>query len=469
MQKYDLIVIGAGPAGYAAAIRGAQLGAKVALLENQVLGGVCINWGCIPTKSLHALAQFSVQAKKYHGLNVLNSAPDLDFTACVQQKKSIVKREAERMTEVVKANGVHLLHGHGKILDSKTVEFKTVAQTQNLTANKGIIIATGGLQSGVPGIEINGDNIIGIKQILDLPTLPKRLAIIGAGYVGCELAAIYQAFGLEVQLIDFQPRILSTEDEDIAATLTHLYLNQGISLHLNKSITAVKKIGAVSQITWTDRATKAEETLDTDLILVAAGIRMNVDTEMLGFLGVKFDRFINVDDFCQTSIPGIYAVGDVTPSPALTHTAIFEGTIAAEHALGKITANSGMPAIPNCVFCIPEIGSIGIKESQLVEKYGGGAVGLAYFHDNSKAEAINETEGWCKVIVDQDQIIRGVHIIGPHATDLIAVAAYALNHNLDQLFSVMISHPTLPEIILEAAGQINQRTVHAMPGTVKYY
>jgi dihydrolipoamide dehydrogenase len=497
MAQYDadLVVIGGGPGGYPAAIHAAKHGAKVVCIDFDAAGGTCLNWGCIPTKTMIGSVAALEQAK--HGADfglVIQGEVGYDFGALMARKEKVVKTLVGGVEFLFKKSGVRYLKGKGKFLDPHTIEVAMADGTAEKVTAANVIIATGSVPAKIPiqGLDGGGaDSDVFItnaearqrknegklgtttvwtsNEAVSAPEVPKRLAIIGGGVIGCEFAYAYSGLGSEVTVLEFMPSILPPFDPELSAELTKLLTKQGIKFMTSTKVVAVdvpgKKLKYVGEKT-------GDGELEFDKILVAVGRRAFTDGVGLEAAGVKFDgRAIPTDDYLRTNVPHIYAIGDVaahdqpfhgTYGGGLAHVATREGEVAADNALGHAT-KMDWRAIPNCVYTEPEIASTGLTEQQARDKGFDVQVGKFTFKSLGKAMAINENIGFVKIVTDAKYgEILGVHIIGPHATDLIheACVSIKLESTIEELMHTIHAHPTLSEAVMEAAQDVKGESVH---------
>lgn len=461
---FDVTVIGAGPGGYSAAIRAAQVGLKTAIVERDPnLGGTCLLRGCIPTKEyLHSahLADTMTHAAEF-GIEV--SDYKLNFENVYQRKNKIVDQLSKGVAFLMKKNKITVFKGHGKLegkgkitvtgADGKTQEVQT----------KNVIIATGSAPRLLPGVEINAPRIVTSDELLELRQVPKSMVVLGAGAVGVEFASVFNNFGSEVTILELLPRVVPIEDEEISKELTRVFKKRKINVMTNSRFQSAKVGKSEVEITYTDDKGK-EAKLKCETLLVAIGRRPVTDGLGLENTKVELDRgFIKVDEFYRTAEPNIYAIGDVIPTAQLAHVGAKEGCVAAEHIAGKNPRPINYLLVPNCTYCYPEIGSIGLTEAKAKEQGYEVKVGKFPFSALAKAKILGETDGFVKIISDKkyDEVL-GVHIIGPHATDLLAEASVALGleATAEELGHIMHAHPTLSESVMEAAEDVHKMAIN---------
>ncbi len=468
-KTYDSIVIGGGPGGYVAGIRLGQLKQKTLVIEKESLGGVCLNWGCIPSKALIAAANFVEKAQHGAGtMGITVSGVSVDPTKLQAWKNSIVKRLTGGVAQLLKANNAETLAGTARFVDAKTLEVTTANGVERVTATKGIIIATGSRPVEVPGFAYNGKTVISAKEGVSLDPLPKRLLIIGGGIIGMELGGVYSKLGVQVTIAEFMPRVLASMDEDLTKPVIKAMKAANVNF-----VTGAKATGYTTQPDGSLRVSLdvggAVQTVDTDVVLVAVGMRPNSENLGLDKAGVTLDKrgHVVIGEKCETNVPGVYAIGDVAGGPYLAHKASKEGEIAAEVIAGHKSARDWR-AIPAATFTHPEIASVGLFEDEARKKGLDITVGKFPFSASGRAMAVLETDGFVKVIAERtgkdkkDAKIIGVHIVGPEASDLISEAALAIEMDayVEDMGLTIHPHPTLGEAMMEAAKAAIGEAVH---------
>lgn len=462
MNKKDIIVIGGGPGGYVAAIRAAQLGASVCLIEKDKLGGTCLNRGCIPTKALYRNAEILNTLKHIDDFGISVDSWKIDAGKIQKRKQDIVDQLVNGIDQLLKANKIEIIHGSASLKNKNTVAAASNDGTvTEITADK-IIIATGSkpVIPPVPGASDSG--IYTSEQILNFESIPETLAVIGGGVIGIELACIFNAMGTKVTVVEFLPGILSQIDSDITKRLAVSLKKKGIDIYTDTKVTNIENKG--SSYTLSCEGKKGVVELNAEKILISTGRVPVLENLNLDDIGISFDRKgIKVDENFETNINGIYAIGDVNGINMLAHAASHQGIHAAEHIMGK---DGHMPSIvPGCVFVFPEIAAAGITEDEAK------ASGKTYksskfmFGANGKALALGEGEGFVKVLSSEDGTIIGTHIMGPHASDLIHEAALAINNKLkiEDIKNTIHAHPTLAEAFSEAVLGLSGEAVHMVP------
>jgi dihydrolipoamide dehydrogenase len=469
-NEYDVVVIGAGTGGYPAAIRAAQLGLRVAVVEKQkALGGTCLIWGCIPTKALleHAHALKVAQNAKEWGLSIDGASVRIDMKQVQARKDKVVTTLTKGVEFLFRKNKIDWIKGTARLAGGGNVEVAG-DQPQTLHAKKEIIIATGSQPRSVPGVEIDRKRIITSDEALALKEVPKSLVVLGAGAVGVEFASIYRSFGSDVTIVELLPRLVPIEDEAVSAELQRAFKKRGIKAHTGSKVTR-----AVSMADGVDLDVQLPdgkvENLKADYLLVATGRGPVADGLGAVEAGLQIDRgYIVVDEFYRTGVAGISAVGDVISfgkpgHPQLAHVATAEGIAVAERVSGQPPRTLNYDQVPGCTFCDPEIGSIGLTEQKARERGFDVAVGLFPFMALGRAKIAGEIEGFVKIVADKkyDEVL-GVHIIGPRATDLIAEASVALRLECtgEELIRTIHAHPTFAEAVGEAAHALHGGAIH---------
>ena len=457
MSKYDVIVLGSGPGGYVTAIRASQLGLKTAVIEKESLGGVCLNWGCIPTKALLKSAQVFEYLKHAgdYGLKVKDY--DKDFDAVVNRSRNVADGMSKGVQFLMKKNKIDIISGYGKIKPGKKVD----VDGKEYSADH-IIIATGARSRELPSLPQDGKKVIGYRQAMTLKKQPKKLMIVGSGAIGVEFAYFYNALGTEVTIVEYMPRIVPVEDEDISKQLERSFKKSGIKIITSTEVTAVDTSG--KGVKATVKTKKGEETLEADVVLSAVGIKTNIENIGLEDVGIVTDRDkILVNDFYQTNMPGYYAIGDVTPGPALAHVASAEGILCVEKIAGHHIEALDYGNIPGCTYCSPEVASVGLTEAQAKEQGLDIKVGKFPFSASGKASAGGNTEGFVKVIFDAKYgEWLGCHMIGAGVTDMIAEAVLGrkLETTGHEVLKTVHPHPTMSEAVMEAVADAYDEVIH---------
>ena len=459
LQYYDVVVIGGGPGGYISAIRTAQLGLKTALIENDHLGGVCLNWGCVPSKALLSNAGLLDLIKKADEFGISFDNLKFDFTKAIARSRRIVGRLTKGVEFLLKKNKVAHIDGIAKLTDQHTI---SVNGGKTILTSRNIIIATGAVNSPLEGLEIDGVNIISSKEALVLQEVPKNLVVVGAGATGVEFSYLYRAFGSEVTLLEMRSQILPSEDQEIAEELRKCLSRQGIRIITEARVQRNKDASGLISLNIQSKG--QEEIIETEKVLVATGVKGNTGKIGLENIGLTENRgFIDVNDKMQTLIPHIYAVGDVTGKMLLAHVAQTQGIVAAETIAGKITSTIDYVNMPRAVYCEPQVTSFGYTEKEAIQLGHEIRIGRFPFLANAKAAAIGETEGTVKLVIDcsNEQII-GAHLIGNNVTEILPelMVTNLFNGRAEDLAYLTHSHPSLSEAIKEAALAAYGKALH---------
>ncbi len=449
-QTYDVIVIGSGPGGYPAAIRASQLGLKVAIVEKESLGGICLNWGCIPTKALLKSAQVFEYIKHAKDYGITVSDASADFGAVIKRSRGVADGMSKGVAFLMKKNKIDVIMGAGKTKGVKTVEVTDKdGKKVDYTANKAVIIATGARARELPNIKIDGEKVIEYRKAMSLEKQPKSLLVVGSGAIGMEFAYVYAAMGTKVTVVEFMPNLVPVEDEDISKEIAKQYKKLGVDTYVNSSVEKVDTSGAGCKVLV--KTPSGEKTFEVDVVLSAAGIVSNIENIGLEETGIKTDKGkITVNEWYETSVPGFYAIGDCTPGPALAHVATAEAIICAEKIAGHKTEALDYGNIPGCTYCQPEIASVGLTEKKAREAGYDIKVGKFPFMASGKASAAGAKEGFVKVIFDAKYgEFLGAHMIGMNVTEMIAevVVARKLETTSHEILRSVHPHPTMSEAV----------------------
>ena len=461
MTEYDVIVLGSGPGGYVTAIRASQLGFKTAIVEKENLGGVCLNWGCIPTKALLKSAQVFEYLKHADDYGLTIKEYDKNFDAVINRSRNVAKGMSKGVQFLMKKNKIDIIEGHGKILPGKKV---SVTKNKKTTEYKGqnIIIATGARSREIQSLPQDGKKIIGYREAMTLSKQPKKLVVVGSGAIGIEFAHFYNAMGTNVTIVEYLDRIVPVEDEDISKQLERSFTNSGINILTSTEVKSVDTKGKDIKVTL--KTHKGEEIITADTILSAVGIKTNIENIGLEEVGIATDQDkILVNDFYQTNIPGYYAIGDVTKGQALAHVASAEGILCVEKIAGHTVEPLDYGNIPGCTYCSPEVASVGLTESQAKEKGFEIKVGKFPFSASGKAQAGGNSEGFVKVIFDSKYgEWLGCHMIGAGVTDMIAEAVLGrkLETTGSEVLKTVHPHPTMSEAVMEAVADAYDEVIH---------
>jgi dihydrolipoamide dehydrogenase len=457
MNQFDLIVIGSGPGGYVAAIRASQLGMNVAIIERESLGGICLNWGCIPTKALLKSAQVFEYLNHAADYGIKVAGAEADFGAVIGRSRNVADGMSKGVQFLMKKNKITVIMGNAKLLRGKAIEVTTAEGKSDIYSAKNIIIATGGRAKELPNLKIDGTKIIEYRKAMSLPTQPKSMVVVGAGAIGVEFAYFYNSIGTKVTMVEFMDQgLVPREDEDISKELTKIYKKKGIRTLAGTAVELVDTSGDVLKVKTKAKKDGKEEIIECDIVLSAAGVTPNTENIGLEALGIKTDRgFIVVDDRFQTNVPGIFAIGDVLATQALAHVASAEGITCVEGIAGLHISKIDYNNIPGCTYCSPEIASVGYTEAGAKEAGFEIKVGKFPFSASGKAKAAGASEGFVKVIFDAKYgEWLGCHMIGMNVTELIAEAVVArkLETTGHEIIKSIHPHPTMSEAIMEAAA-----------------
>jgi dihydrolipoamide dehydrogenase len=471
--SYDVIVIGGGPGGYVAAIRAAQLGQKVAVVERESLGGVCLNWGCIPTKALLRNAEV---------INLLGQGGDygfkienltVDYAPAQKRSRQVSDRLVKGVGFLFRKNNITHVAGSGELVGPKQVKVTpggtpSGPPSGQILEARNIIIATGARARSLPGMVIDGQKIITSREALELTTVPKRLVVVGAGAIGMEFAYLFRSYGAEVTVIEMLPHVLPLEDDETAAEVAKAFKRKGIATLVNTRTEAVEASEGGVSVRVKDQGTGQEQAIPADVVMVAIGVAPNSDGIGLETAGVATDKrgFIVVDEVLRTNVPGIYAIGDVTGKLLLAHVASAQGIVAAEHIAGHETRpirDADYIFMPRATYCHPQVASIGYTEAQAKEKGYEVKIGKFPFIANGKALGLGERDGFVKIIADAKYgEILGAHLVGPEVTELLPELALAHTWELttEEIARTVHAHPTLSEVLMEAAHAVEGQAIH---------
>ena len=462
MSKFDIIVLGSGPGGYVTAIRASQLGFKTAIIEKESLGGVCLNWGCIPTKALLKSAQVFEYLKHAddYGLTIENY--DKDFDAVVNRSRNVAGTMSKGVQFLMKKNKIEVIMGYGTLKAGKKVAVGSEDGTEALYEADHIIIATGARARELPSLPQNGKNVIGYREAMTLSKQPKKMIVVGSGAIGVEFAYFYNAMGTDVTIVEYMPRIVPLEDEEISKQMERSFTKSGIKVMTSAEVTKVDTSG--KGVKATVKTDKGEEVISADIVLSAVGIKTNIENIGLEELGIATDQDkIIVNDFYQTSLPGYYAIGDVTSGQALAHVASAEGILCVEKIAGQNVEPIDYNNVPGCTYCFPEVASVGYTEEQAKEKGYEIKVGKFPFTASGKAQAGGHTDGFVKVIFDAKYgEWLGCHMIGAGVTDMIseAVVGRKLETTGHEILKAVHPHPTMSEAVMEAVAAAYDEVIH---------
>jgi dihydrolipoamide dehydrogenase len=464
-MQFDLIVIGSGPGGYVAAIRASQLGMKVAVVERESLGGICLNWGCIPTKALLKSAQvfeYISHAADY-GISIKDAKAD--FGQMIKRSRGVADGMSKGIQFLLKKNKITVINGTGRLVRGKKVEVTDAEGKKTTYEAPHIILATGGRARELPNLKIDGSKIIEYRKAMSLEKQPAKMVVVGAGAIGVEFAYFYHSIGTEVTVVEFMEQgLVPREDADISKELSKIFTKKGIKVLANSSVEKVDTSGKTCKVTVKNRKDGSEQVLECDVVLSAAGVSPNTENLGLEELGIKTDKgMVLVDEYYRTNVPGIYAIGDIVPGPALAHVASAEGIICVEQIAGHHPAPMDYNNIPGCTYCSPEIASVGYTEAAAKEAGYELRVGKFPFSASGKASAAGAKEGFVKVIFDAKYgEFLGAHMIGMNVTEMIAevVVARKLETTGQEIIKAVHPHPTMSEAVMEAAAAAYDEVIH---------
>jgi dihydrolipoamide dehydrogenase len=456
---YDIVIIGGGPGGYVAAIRASQLQLKTALVENQDIGGICLNWGCIPSKALLRNAEILTLFHRAEEFGISFDNLSYDFGKAISRSRSVVKRLTTGVESLLKKNRVDYIKGHARLKDAHTIEVEGGSQT---LAAKNVIIATGARSLPILGLEVDGETIITSREALELREVPSPVVIVGGGATGVEFAYLYHAYGADVTVVEMLPNLVPNEDEEIGQQLERSFTRRGIKVLTSSRVKEVKK--GSTGVSLSVESPEGTKELDCQKVMVAVGVQGNSDGMGLTKLGIEIEKsFIEVNEKMQTSVPGIYAIGDVTGKLLLAHVAQAQGILAVEIIAGMESPALDYKKMPRATYCQPQVASFGYTEKEAVDIGYSVKVGRFPFRANGKSLALGETEGLVKLVTDGDSgAILGTHMIGTEVTEMMSEVAMTslLEGTVKELGWLVHSHPTLSEAVKEAALAVDDLAIH---------
>ena len=462
-MNYDLIVIGSGPGGYVAAIRGAQLGFSVAVVERAELGGICLNWGCIPTKSLLKSAQVLEYAQHAEAYGIQIAGAEADFNAVIARSRGVADKMSKGIQYLFKKNNITVIAGTGKLAAGKQVEVTDAEGNKTLYEAKHIILATGARSRVLPAIPQDGKRIIGYREALTLDHRPESMLVVGSGAIGSELAWFYNAMGTKVTLVEFMPNILPVEDEEVSKQIGRSFKKAGINVLVKSTVESIDTEGELLHVNVRNK--KGElEVHEAEIVLSAVGIAPNVECIGLEELGIEMERGkVKVDDYYRTNVEGIYAIGDIVHGQALAHVASAEAICCVEKMAGLNPEPIRYDNIPGCTYTTPEVASVGLTEAKALEAGYELKVGKFPFTASGKASAAGANEGFVKLIFNaRDGKLLGAHLVGANVTEMIAELVVARQKGLTahDLIKTVHPHPTMSEAVMEAASAAYNEAVH---------
>ncbi|MED5355028.1 MAG: dihydrolipoyl dehydrogenase [Bacteroidota bacterium] len=457
MTKYDIIIIGSGPGGYVTAIRASQLGFKTALVEKESLGGICLNWGCIPTKALLKSAEVFEYLNHADDYGFSTKGISSDFNAIISRSRNVADGMSKGVKFLMKKNKIDVINGYGKIKPGKVVDVDGIEyQADN------IIIATGARSRVLPSIPQDGKKVIGYREAMSLSKQPKKMIVVGSGAIGVEFAYFYNSLGTEVTIVEYLPSLVPLEDHEISKELEKSFKKKGIKVLTSTEVTSINTKG--KGVKATVKTKKGDEVISADVLLSATGIKSNIEDIGLEDVGIAIDKDkVLVDSYYQTNIPGYYAIGDIVPGPALAHVASAEGILCVEKISGHDVAPIDYGNIPGCTYCSPEISSVGLTEKQAIDKGFDIKIGKFPFSASGKASASGKKDGFVKVIFDSKYgEWLGCHMIGAGVTDMIAEAVLGrkLETTGQEVLKTIHPHPTMSEAIMEAVADAYDEVIH---------
>lgn len=462
-MSYDLLVVGSGPGGYVAAIRAAQLGLNVGVVEKENLGGICLNWGCIPTKSLLKSAQAMEYAKHAadYGVSISGEIKP-DFEAMVKRSRGVADGMSKGIQYLFTKNKIEEINGYGRLVDKNSVEVTDETGKRTLHSAKNIILATGARSRELPNLEQDGEKIIGYREAMTLPKQPKSMVVVGSGAIGSEFAYFYQSIGTDVTLIEFLPNVVPNEDEEVSKTLERSFKKMKMKVLTSSSVESVDTSGKLCKVTV--KTKKGEEIIEAEIVLSAVGIAPNIENIGLEDLGIVLEKGkVKVNEYYQTNVETVFAIGDIIAGPALAHVASAEGIICVEKIAGLNPHPIDYSNIPGCTYTSPEVASVGMTEQKAKEAGYELKVGKFPFSASGKASAAGQKDGFVKLIFDAKYgELLGAHLIGANVTEMIAelVVAKKLEITGHELIKSIHPHPTMSEAIMEAAAAAYGEVIH---------
>jgi len=462
-MSYDLIVVGSGPGGYVAAIRAAQLGLNVGVVEKENLGGICLNWGCIPTKSLLKSAQALEYAKHAADYGVsISGEVKADFEAMVKRSRGVAEGMSKGIQFLFTKNKIEVINGYGRLIDPTSVEVTDETGKRTLHSAKNIILATGARSRELPNLEQDGEKIIGYREAMTLPKQPKSMVVVGSGAIGSEFAYFYQSIGTDVTLVEYLPNVVPNEDEEVSKTLERSFKKMKMKVLTNASVEGVDTSGELCKVTV--KTKKGEEVIEAEIVLSAVGIIPNLENIGLEDLGIVLEKGkVKVNEFYQTNVSTVFAIGDIIAGPALAHVASAEGITCVEKIAGLNPHPIDYSTIPGCTYTNPEVSSVGMTEQKAKEAGYEIKVGKFPFSASGKASASGQKDGFVKLIFDAKYgELLGAHMIGGNVTEMIAelVVAKKLEITGHELIKSIHPHPTMSEAIMEAAAAAYDEVIH---------
>lgn len=461
-MDFDLLVLGSGPGGYVAAIRASQLGMKVGIVERESLGGICLNWGCIPTKALLKSANVFEYINHAEDYGIKVGSSKVEFNDMIKRSRGVADGMSKGVQFLMKKNKIEVIMGSGKVLPGKKIEVTDADGKKKTVSAKNIIIATGGRSRELPNLPQDGKKIIGYRQAMNLDKQPKKMVVVGSGAIGVEFAYFYNSIGTEVTIVEYMPNIVPVEDEEVSKQLERTFKKSGIKIMTNAEVTSVDTSGKECVVNV--KTKKGEEKLNADVVLSAVGVVANIENIGLEDVGIATDKGkIMVNDYYETNIPGYFAIGDCVPGQALAHVASAEGITCVEKIAGHHPEPIDYNNIPGCTYCSPEIASVGYTEKAAKDAGYDIKVGKFPFSASGKASAAGHKDGFVKLIFDAKYgELLGGHMIGANVTEMIAeiVAVRKLETTGEELIKTVHPHPTMSEAVMEAAAAAYDEVIH---------
>ena len=461
-QTYDITIIGAGPGGYVTAVRAAQLGLKVALVEKEHLGGVCLNWGCIPTKALLRNAEVVSLLGRGKEFGFTVTGFEADYGAAVDRSRKVSGRLVKGIGVLMRKNGVEVIEGHGALKSPQAVEVALNEGGTRTLQTRNVVVATGGRARTIPGITPDGERVLTYREAIVLRDVPQSVVIVGAGPIGMEFAHVWHTYGAEVTVVEMLPHALPLEDEEVSAEVERALKRRKVRLLTSTRVQGVETTAGSVRVSVA--GDQGEQVLEAERVLVAIGARPNSENLGLAEIGVRVERgCVVVDDHLRTDVPGIYSIGDVTGKLPLAHVASAQGIIVAETIAGLETVTLDYEMMPRCTYCHPQVASFGLTEAQAVERNHQVKVGKFSFRANGKALGLGDYDGFVKIVADATSgEILGAHLVGPEVTELLPELVLAHNWELtpDEIARSVHAHPTLSEVLMEAAHSVFGKAIH---------
>jgi len=461
-KTYDVTIVGAGPGGYVAAVRAAQLGLSVALVEKEHLGGVCLNWGCIPTKSLLRNAEVISLLRRGKDFGFTVSGLEVDFCAAVDRSRKVSARLVKGIGALMRKNKVEVIEGTGTLKAANAVEVTLNAGGTRTLETRNVIVATGGRARTIPGIEVDGERVMTYRQAIVLRELPASAIVVGAGPIGMEFAHVWSTYGAEVTVVEMLPHAVPLEDEEVSKEIERAFKRRKVQLLTSTRVQGVETTADGVRVTVAGE--KGEQVLEAERALIAIGVRPNSEGLGLEGIGVQVERGnVVVDDAMRTNVPGVYAIGDITGKLALAHVASAQGIVAAETIAGAETVTLDYEAMPRCTYCQPQVASFGITGAQATERGHEVKVGKFPFRPNGKALGLGDHDGFVKIVADAASgEILGGHLVGPEVTELLPELVLARQWELtpEEIARTVHAHPTLSEVLMEAAHGVFGTPIH---------